>query len=203
MGEKRWMSIINIVSSLFSVGGTRLLMFWKPGTVQPGSLIDRDTSDGFYLSFNQNPHLKIEEQQRQLPIYKNKRELLYLVEKYPVTLVMGPSGSGKTTQVPQYLLESHQRIICTQPRRVQCTAVARRVSEETKTKLGELVGYSVRFDSNRSKDSRIVFVTDEQLFQEMLLDPLLSQYDVIMIDEAHERSIYTDILLGLLKKYYV
>ncbi|KAJ5909101.1 hypothetical protein N7495_001783 [Penicillium taxi] len=140
-----------------------------------------------------------------LPIAKHKETLLYLVETYPVTIVVGQTGSGKTTQLPQYLdqagwCEDGKVIAVTQPRRVAATTVATRVAKEMHTKLGEDVGYSIRFEDVTSPVTRIKFLTDGMLLREALVDPLLSRYSVIMVDEAHERSLSTDILLGILKK---
>ncbi|KAI0596038.1 P-loop containing nucleoside triphosphate hydrolase protein [Biscogniauxia sp. FL1348] len=140
-----------------------------------------------------------------LPIAKHHDALLYLVEKYPVTIVVGQTGSGKTTQIPQFLEHagwcSDGKIIgVTQPRRVAATTVAVRVAEEFGCELGKEVGYSIRFEDVTSASTRIKFLTDGLLIREALVDPLLSRYSVIMVDEAHERSISTDILLGLLKK---
>lgn len=140
-----------------------------------------------------------------LPITRHKQSLLYLVETYPVTVVVGQTGSGKTTQIPQYLDEAGwcadgKSIAVTQPRRVAATTVASRVAEEMRCKLGEEVGYSIRFEDLTSSMTRIKFLTDGMLLREALVDPLLSRYSVIMVDEAHERSISTDVLLGILKK---
>ncbi|RYP50600.1 hypothetical protein DL769_010930 [Monosporascus sp. CRB-8-3] len=140
-----------------------------------------------------------------LPITKHRESLLYLIETYPVTIVVGQTGSGKTTQIPQFLEHagwcSDGKIIgVTQPRRVAATTVAIRVAEEYGCELGKEVGYSIRFEDLTSAATRIKFLTDGLLIREALVDPLLSRYAVIMVDEAHERSISTDILLGLLKK---
>ncbi|KAL3489776.1 P-loop containing nucleoside triphosphate hydrolase protein [Aspergillus germanicus] len=140
-----------------------------------------------------------------LPIARHKKALLYLVETYPVTIVVGQTGSGKTTQLPQYLDQAGwcadgKAIAVTQPRRVAATTVAARVAEEMRCKLGEDVGYSIRFEDQTSASTRIKFLTDGMLLREALVDPLLSRYSVIMVDEAHERSLSTDILLGILKK---
>lgn len=89
---------------------------------------------------------------------------------------------------------------CTQPRRVAATSVATRVAEEVGSVLGDEVGYAIRFEDLSSDRTRIKYLTDGMLFRECMLDPLLSKYSVIMIDEAHERGAYTDLLLGLLKK---
>ncbi|PYI25469.1 ATP dependent RNA helicase [Aspergillus indologenus CBS 114.80] len=140
-----------------------------------------------------------------LPIARHKQSLLYLVETYPVTIVVGQTGSGKTTQLPQYLEQAGwcadgKAIAITQPRRVAATTVAARVAEEMRCKLGEEVGYSIRFEDLTSASTRIKFLTDGMLLREALVDPLLSRYSVIMVDEAHERSLSTDVLLGILKK---
>ncbi|KAK3170909.1 hypothetical protein OEA41_002993 [Lepraria neglecta] len=140
-----------------------------------------------------------------LPIARHRQSLLYLIETFPVTIVVGQTGSGKTTQIPQFLeqagwCEEGKVIAVTQPRRVAATTVATRVADEMGCKLGEEVGYSIRFEDLTSAKTRIKFLTDGLLLREALADPLLSRYSVIMIDEAHERSLSTDILLGVLKK---
>jgi ATP-dependent RNA helicase DDX35 len=140
-----------------------------------------------------------------LPIAKYRENLLYVIEKFPVTIVVGQTGSGKTTQIPQFLdnagwCSGGKVIGVTQPRRVAATTVAVRVAEELGCELGQDVGYSIRFEDVTSSSTRIKFLTDGLLIREALVDPLLSRYSVIMIDEAHERSISTDVLLGLLKK---
>ncbi|KAL6715037.1 hypothetical protein ACLMJK_007298 [Lecanora helva] len=140
-----------------------------------------------------------------LPIARHRQNLLYLIETFPITIVVGQTGSGKTTQIPQFLeqsgwCEEGKMIAVTQPRRVAATTVATRVAEEKGCKLGEEVGYSIRFEDLTSAKTRIKFLTDGLLLREALADPLLSRYSVIMVDEAHERSLSTDILLGVLKK---
>ncbi|KAM0253237.1 hypothetical protein ACHAP5_000712 [Fusarium lateritium] len=140
-----------------------------------------------------------------LPIAKYRDSLLYVIEKHTVTIVIGQTGSGKTTQIPQFLEQagwcSEGKIIgVTQPRRVAATTVAVRVAEEIGCELGKEVGYSIRFEDVTSASTRIKFLTDGLLIREALVDPLLTRYSVIMVDEAHERSISTDVLLGLLKK---
>ncbi|KAM7188042.1 P-loop containing nucleoside triphosphate hydrolase protein [Rhypophila sp. PSN 637] len=140
-----------------------------------------------------------------LPIAKHRDALLYLIETNPVTIVVGQTGSGKSTQIPQFLEQagwcSDGKIIgVTQPRRVSATTLAIRVAEEAGCEVGKEVGYSIRFEDVTSPVTRIKFLTDGLLIREALVDPLLSRYSVIMIDEAHERSISSDILLGLLKK---
>ncbi|CAK7209119.1 hypothetical protein SBRCBS47491_000329 [Sporothrix bragantina] len=140
-----------------------------------------------------------------LPIAKHRESLLYLIDTFPVVIVVGQTGSGKTTQIPQFLEQAGwcadgKVIAITQPRRVAATTVAVRVAEEYGCEIGKEVGYSIRFEDVTSSATRIKFMTDGLLIREALVDPLLSRYSVIMVDEAHERSISTDILLGLLKK---
>ena len=147
--------------------------------------------------------MSIKEQRESLPIFQLKQELKEAVNKNRIIIVIGETGSGKTTQITQYLVEWNYakfgKIGCTQPRRVAAQSVARRVSEEFGCKLGEYVGYSVRFDDCCSEDTIIKYMTDGMLLREALIDKNLTGYSVIMLDEAHERTIHTDILFGLLK----
>ncbi|EGN98808.1 hypothetical protein SERLA73DRAFT_54848 [Serpula lacrymans var. lacrymans S7.3] len=185
------------------------LTFWKPGTAGPGSTLDRATeSEGNVVQSAPNHSAySIQAQRERLPIAKHREKLMYCVEMYGVTIVVGQTGCGKTTQLPQYLFEcgwaaDGHVIACTQPRRVAATSVAGRVASEIGCSLGEEVGYTIRFEDVSDKErTRIRYMTDGMLFRETLLDPLLSRYSVIMIDEAHERSLYTDLLLGVLKKH--
>ena len=120
-------------------------------------------------------------------------------------VIQGDTGSGKTTQVPQFLLESFlidlkgKNIACTQPRRVAAMSVAARVAQEMDVKLGDEVGYTIRFDDISSHLTRLKYLTDGMLLRESMIDPLLNKYGIIILDEAHERTLSTDILFGLLK----
>ena len=146
----------------------------------------------------------IQELRKSLPIYKMKRDLINQIRDNQFLVIVGETGSGKTTQIVQYIYEvglNQSKIIgCTQPRRVAATSVARRVAEEMDVHLGGLVGYNVRFDDKTSTNTKIKYLTDGMLLREALTDPSLSKYSVIMLDEAHERTIATDVLFGLLKK---
>ncbi|KAI3622057.1 atp-dependent rna helicase dhx8 [Moniliophthora roreri] len=148
--------------------------------------------------------LSIQEQRKRLPIYKLRDRLLQAIAEHQVLIVVGDTGSGKTTQMVQYLAEAgyadRGRIGCTQPRRVAAMSVAKRVSEEVGCRLGQEVGYTIRFEDCTSPETRIKYMTDGMLQRECLIDPLCNQYSVIMLDEAHERTIATDVLFGLLKK---
>ncbi|XP_074646855.1 putative ATP-dependent RNA helicase DHX35 isoform X2 [Tubulanus polymorphus] len=129
-----------------------------------------------------------------------------MVEKYKTLVIVGETGCGKSTQLPQYLMEAgwaanNYVIAVTQPRRVATVTVAKRVAEERGVMLGDEVGYAIRFDDAWDENhTRIKFMTDGLLVREMMKDPLLSKYSVIMLDEAHERTLYTDIVIGLLRK---
>lgn len=140
-----------------------------------------------------------------MPIFQYRSHILYLLEKYQTLIIIGETGCGKSTQIPQYLLEAGwtvgERVVAiTQPRRVAAITVATRVAEERGCMLGHDVGYAVRFEDCCDVTTRLKFLTDGLLLREMMSDPLLSKYSVVMLDEAHERNLYTDIAIGLLKK---
>lgn len=146
---------------------------------------------------------EILEQRRRLPVFEHRREIISAVRSSRVTIIEGSTGSGKTTQIPQFLLEAgltDKKVLCTQPRRVAAINVATRVAQEMDVALGSVVGYAVRFDSRMSEDTKLVYMTDGLLMKEFITDPDVSQYGVILIDEAHERNINSDIILGLLKQ---
>ncbi|XQJ27335.1 pre-mRNA-splicing factor ATP-dependent RNA helicase, putative [Leishmania guyanensis] len=139
-----------------------------------------------------------------LPIHHCKEELLRYIGESAVTVVMGETGSGKTTQLVQYLYQRgyarHGKMIgCTQPRRLAAIGVARRVSDEMGCALGTTVGYSIHLDDTTTADTRVKFMTDGVLLRETVSDPSLDKYSVVMLDEAHERSVDTDVLMGVLK----
>lgn len=148
--------------------------------------------------------LSIQETRRSLPIYPFRDDLLQAIENHNVLIIEGETGSGKTTQIPQYLHEAgytkdKKKIGCTQPRRVAAMSVAARVSEEISVKLGNEVGYSIRFEDCTSERTVIKYMTDGMLLREFLSEPDLATYSVLIIDEAHERTLHTDILFGLVK----
>lgn len=136
-----------------------------------------------------------------LPIVQYEEKILETVEANPVVVVIGETGSGKSTQLSQMLLRrGFSKIAVTQPRRVAAVTVARRVAQELDVRLGEEVGYAIRFEDRTSPTTRIKYLTDGVLLRESLANPELNEYDVIILDEAHERSLNTDILMGLMKR---
>ncbi|KAI5122441.1 hypothetical protein M0805_008753 [Coniferiporia weirii] len=149
-------------------------------------------------------HAQLQEQRRQLPIAKGREALIHEFRANDTVVLVGETGSGKTTQVPQYLLEADicgsGQIAVTQPRRVAATSLAARVAAEQGVALGTRVGYAVRFDEAHGPLTKIKFLTDGMLARELFADPLLARYSVIVIDEAHERTLNTDLLLANLKK---
>ncbi|KAF8909004.1 pre-mRNA splicing factor [Gymnopilus junonius] len=146
----------------------------------------------------------IEETRKNLPIYAYKEQLIEAVKQHQVLIVVAETGSGKTTQLPQYLHEAGftsngQKIGCTQPRRVAAMSVAARVAEEMGTKVGYEVGYSIRFEDCTSDKTVLKYMTDGMLLREFLTEPDLAGYSALIIDEAHERTLSTDILFALVK----
>lgn len=143
---------------------------------------------------------------KELPVHKQRSEFLKLVHSNQVVILVGETGSGKTTQVPQFLVENFnlegtgKMVACTQPRRVAAMSVAKRVADEMRCKLGSRVGYTIRFEDCTSDKTVLKYMTDGMLLREAMFDPKLSRYAAIVLDEAHERTLATDILMGLLKQ---
>ncbi|XP_070574858.1 pre-mRNA-splicing factor ATP-dependent RNA helicase PRP16-like [Ptychodera flava] len=146
----------------------------------------------------------LQEQRQYLPIFAVKQELLSIIRDNNVVVIVGETGSGKTTQLTQYLHEdgysNYGMIGCTQPRRVAAMSVAKRVSEELDVNLGDEVGYAIRFEDVTSYKTLIKYMTDGILLRESLSEPDLDNYSAVIMDEAHERSLNTDVLFGLLRE---
>ncbi|KAJ2918940.1 hypothetical protein MD484_g1498, partial [Candolleomyces efflorescens] len=161
--------------------------------------------------FTKKPHTaqyrKILEARKKLPVYAQMDEFLNIFNENQVIVMVGETGSGKTTQIPQFVAFSDlphtkgKMVACTQPRRVAAMSVAKRVADEMDVELGRHVGYSIRFeDMTEPGTTFLKYMTDGMLLREAMNDPDLSRYSTIILDEAHERTLATDILMGLLKK---
>ncbi|GMG30718.1 unnamed protein product [[Candida] boidinii] len=146
----------------------------------------------------------MQEQRESLPVFKTRDDLLKAVHDNDFLVIVGETGSGKTTQITQYLAEdgfgNNGIIACTQPRRVAAISVAKRVADEVGCHVGDEVGYTIRFEDVTSSKTIIKYMTDGMLQREALIDPDMNKYSAIMLDEAHERTVATDVLFALLKK---
>jgi pre-mRNA-splicing factor ATP-dependent RNA helicase DHX15/PRP43 len=151
-------------------------------------------------------YMSILEKRRDLPVHQQRDEFLKLYQESQILVFVGETGSGKTTQIPQFVLfddlpQSEAKMVaCTQPRRVAAMSVAQRVAEEMDVELGEEVGYSIRFEDKTSSKTILKYMTDGMLLREAMNDHNLTRYSTIILDEAHERTLATDILMGLLKE---
>ncbi|EHA97587.1 ATP-dependent RNA helicase DHX8 [Heterocephalus glaber] len=154
--------------------------------------------------YGKKTQLSLVEQREGLPIYRLKGQLVQAFRDNQILVVTGETGCRKTTQITQYLAEAgykcRGKIGCTQPRRMATMSVAKRVSEEFGCRLSQEVGYTIRFEDCSSPETSIKYTTDGMLLCECLVDPDLTQYAIIMLDKAHERTIHTNVLFGLLKK---
>lgn len=163
----------------------------------------KQKSLGKNLSYGVVSNKSILDQRQSLPVYKLKRQLIKAIAENQVLVVIGETGSGKTTQMTQYMAEmgltSKGIVGCTQPRRVAASSVAKRVAEEFGCELGQEVGYAMRFEDCTSPSTVIKYMTEGMLLREYLADNSLFKYSALMLDEAHERTINTDVLFGLLK----
>ncbi|XP_014844521.1 PREDICTED: putative ATP-dependent RNA helicase DHX33 [Poecilia mexicana] len=172
---------------------------------KPGSVFFRleKNKPGMLLPRKGNVTTPIDVQRKQLPIYQARTRIVNELRQLHNAIVIGETGSGKTTQIPQYLFEAgigRQGLIAiTQPRRVAAISLAARVSEEKRTQLGKLVGYTVRFEDVTSPETKLKFMTDGMLLREAIGDPMLLRYTVVVLDEAHERTVHTDVLFGVVK----
>ncbi|KAJ1661857.1 Pre-mRNA-splicing factor ATP-dependent RNA helicase PRP16 [Coemansia sp. RSA 1646] len=204
-----------------NAAGTTLGNVMGIETSNDTDLAPDDTNTGEHASVNEDSDLpdlgkevmggsefsrtrSIREQREYLPAFACRDDLLRVIAENQVTIVVGETGSGKTTQLAQYLHESGYTrsgmVGCTQPRRVAAMSVAKRVAEEMGVQVGEEVGYAIRFEDCTSKKTRLKYMTDGVLLRETLTRRDLGQYSAIIMDEAHERTLNTDVLLGLLKQ---
>ncbi|KAG2368920.1 P-loop containing nucleoside triphosphate hydrolase protein [Suillus spraguei] len=160
--------------------------------------------------FTKQPHTvqykKILEARKKLPVFAQMTEFYKIFNKHQIIVMVGETGSGKTTQIPQFVAYSdlphtkNKMVACTQPRRVSAMSVAKRVADEMDVQLGRQVGCSIRFeDMTEPGTTFLKYMTDGMLLREAMNDPDLTRYSTIILDEAHERTLATDILMGILK----
>ncbi|KAK0650879.1 putative Pre-mRNA-splicing factor ATP-dependent RNA helicase PRP43 [Cercophora samala] len=173
--------------------------------LQAAKAEDSDTNPWTGKPHSEN-YFKILKTRRDLPVSKQRAEFLELYHKTQILVFVGETGSGKTTQIPQYVLydelphQTGKLIACTQPRRVAAMSVAQRVANELDVELGQEVGYSIRFENRTGPKTLLKYMTDGQLLREAMHDPNMNRYSCIILDEAHERTLATDILMALLKE---
>lgn len=154
-------------------------------------------------------YFNILKKRRELPVHQQRDEFLRMYQKSQFLVFVGETGSGKTTQIPQFVLFDDQPhiqrklVACTQPRRVAAMSVAQRVANEMDVTLGDEVGYNIRFENVTNQKTILKYMTDGMLLREAMNDNNLSQYSTIILDEAHERTLATDTLMGLLKEVAV
>ncbi|CAF1004366.1 unnamed protein product [Rotaria sordida] len=169
------------------------------------------TINRFTLQNYSHQYFELLKKRRQLPVWEYKEAFMATLEKNQVTVLVGETGSGKTTQIPQWCVDfalalptqsgqKRRGVACTQPRRVAAMSVAQRVANEIDVLLGQEVGYSIRFEDCSSPKTVLKYMTDGMLLREAMSDPLLESYACVLLDEAHERTLATDILMGLLKE---
>ncbi|CAF2516285.1 unnamed protein product [Rotaria sp. Silwood2] len=174
-----------------------------------------ETSNSNINRFTMQPYShqyhELYKKRRQLPVWEYKEAFMSTLHKNQVTVLVGETGSGKTTQIPQWCVDfalllptsngqKRRGVACTQPRRVAAMSVAQRVANEIDVSLGQEVGYSIRFEDCSSSKTILKYMTDGMLLREAMSDPLLESYACVLLDEAHERTLATDILMGLLKE---
>ncbi|KAM8904824.1 putative ATP-dependent RNA helicase DHX34 [Spinachia spinachia] len=178
----------------------------RQGSSAPGS---QEVSDCrlallHFLDFSQRQSFgklaKLRREQKNLPIFQYRDRIVDTVRRHPVVVVAGDTGCGKSTQVPQYLLSAgFTHIACTQPRRIACISLAKRVSFESLNQYGSKVGYQIRFETTRTPATKLLFLTEGLLLRQIQQDKTLSQYQVLIVDEVHERHLHCDFLLGVLR----
>lgn len=173
-----------------------------------------EESDNVINKFTGKPYSRkwhdILKTRSKLPVWDYRDTFMRLLDENQTIVLVGETGSGKTTQIPQWCVdyclkqnsESDQKlcVACTQPRRVAAMSVAARVADEMDVTLGEHVGYSIRFEACTSSKTLLKYLTDGMLLRESMNDNRLSQYGIIILDEVHERTLSTDILMGVLKQ---
>ncbi|KAI5704571.1 hypothetical protein M8J76_003227 [Diaphorina citri] len=178
----------------------------KKARLENGSLSSswNKNVNGFANGNNKSQASSSATQKSDLPVTLVKDSLIEEIKKRNTLIIIGETGSGKTTQIPQFIYEAgisgNKMIAITQPRRVAAVSIAQRVASEMNARLGDLVGYSVRFEDSTSSLTKLKYLTDGMLLRETMIDKALSNYSVIILDECHERTVHTDVLFGIVKK---
>ncbi|KAH8238249.1 hypothetical protein KR032_001517 [Drosophila birchii] len=157
-----------------------------------------------YLDFRQKEKFqrirKLRQAQRNLPIARFRSDLREALDESRVVIVAGDTGCGKSTQVPQFLYDfGYRSIACTQPRRLACVSLSKRVAHELLDDYGSQVGFQIRFERNRTQRTNILFITEGLLLRQLAMEANLDQYDALILDEIHERNLFGDFLLGVTK----
>ncbi|ETV88296.1 hypothetical protein, variant 1 [Aphanomyces astaci] len=167
--------------------------------------MNKQLYDKFQQKLGNDKYIQMQQTRAKLPAYQERETIVSLLETNQVVLISGATGCGKTTQVPQFLLDHFIpkqqtcNIICTQPRRLAAIGVATRVAHERTESIGESVGYSIRMETRRSPETRLLFCTTGVLLRRLLQDPVLEGVSHIIVDEVHERNVDTDFLLSILR----
>ncbi|CAF4506891.1 unnamed protein product, partial [Rotaria sp. Silwood2] len=175
------------------------------------SRISETTINRFTKQNYSHQYYELYKKRRQLPVWEYKEAFMSILHKNQVTVLVSETGSGKTTQIPQWCVDfalslptsngqKRRGVACTQSRRVAAMSVAQRVANEMDLLLGQEVGYSIRFENCSSSKTILKYMTDGMLLRETMSDPLLESYACVLLDEAHERTLATDILMGLFKE---
>lgn len=169
------------------------------------AILAENTVNVFTGQMYSNKYHALYQKRITLPVFEYRKDFMRLLAENQCIVLVGETGSGKTTQIPQWCVEfaasmGAKAVSCTQPRRVAAMSVAQRVSEEMDVILGQEVGYSIRFEDCSSPKTLLKYMTDGMLLREAMSDPMLEGYQVILLDEAHERTLATDILMGVLKE---
>ncbi|KAL0125435.1 hypothetical protein PUN28_004512 [Cardiocondyla obscurior] len=157
-----------------------------------------------YLDFKQKEKFaklkRLRDTQTNLPVARYREEIIEMIKMEKVVIIAGDTGCGKSTQIPRYLYEAgFQKIACTQPRRIACISLAKRVTFETLSENVSRVGYQIRFEKQKNQETNITFITEGLLLRQLSGESTISTYDVIVLDEVHERHLHGDFLLGIMK----
>ncbi|XP_071572298.1 ATP-dependent RNA helicase DHX33 isoform X1 [Temnothorax nylanderi] len=191
-----------------AMGKSSKLAMKRPGTVvfrENSAKVQKTSEDSRVGNATNSDRTNVGWRRKSLPVYILRKRLLDEIRRHSTLIIIGETGSGKTTQIPQLLLQagiagSSGCIGITQPRRIAAVSVARRVAQEQGVKPGKLVGYCVRFEDCTSSQTRIKYLTDGMMVREAMTDEILSDYSVVILDEAHERSVQTDVLFGVTRR---